>query len=46
MADLYLKTEAIAELDTQSMFPQTGPVAIAPTAIGKDEQAVGIRIVV
>ena len=46
MTDLHLKTKAIAESDMQFMFPQSGPVAIAPAAIGKYEQTVGIWIMV
>ncbi len=45
MADFDLKAKAVAEGNMELMFPQASPVAIASTAIGKDEQAVGIGIV-
>lgn len=46
MTDLYLKTETITESHMKTMFPQTGPVSIATAAVGKNEQAVRIWIVV
>ena len=46
MTYLDLEAEAIAKSDLQLLFPKTDSVAIAPTAIGKNEQAVGIRVVI
>ena len=45
MTYLDLKTEAVAKGNLQLLFPKADSVAIAPTAIGENEQAVGIRVV-
>ncbi len=45
MTYLDLKAEAVAKGDLQLLFPKADSVTIAPTAIGENEQAVGIRVV-
>ena len=45
MTYLDLKVEAVAKGDLQLLFPKADSVAIAPAAIGENEQSVGIRIV-
>jgi hypothetical protein len=46
VADLDLKSEAIAESDLQPMLPKPGSIAIASAAIGQDEKSIGLRVAV
>lgn len=45
MADLDMTPESVAKGDLELMFPQAGSVAVASTAISKDEQSIGVWIV-
>ena len=45
MTNFDLKIETITEGDMKPVLPQPCPVAIASTAVGEDQQAVGIGII-